>query len=198
MFSLEGKLYQGLAVLWHLIYVNVLVMIFSLPIITIGAALTAGINVIEPSGGNIFYRFFESFKKNWLVSLPILVINFISVYFYFMFDMTMLETPLKMLYYVFIIFLLNFNVNCYVILSKVQNIKIFDMFRYGFMLTVISIAKTIWIPVVWVLLVLYAYPYLGLILNLMLVSLPLYVHIKMNLKEVKIIKDYLSNIGKEG
>src|SRR5699024_2960348 len=188
MFSLEGKLYRGLAVLWHLIYVNVLVMIFSLPIITIGAALTAGINVIESSGGIIFYRFFESFKKNWLVSLPILVINFISVYFYFMFDMTMLETPLKMLYYVFIIFLLNFNVNCYVILSKVQNIKIFDMFRYGFMLTVISIAKTIWIPVVWVLLVLYAYPYLGLILNLMLVSLPLYVHIKMNLKEVKIIK----------
>ncbi|MBF6625787.1 hypothetical protein I4Q36_03395 [Tuanshanicoccus lijuaniae] len=198
MFSLEGKLYRGLAVIWHLIMVNILVMVFSLPIITLGASITAGITIIEPSSGNIFIQFWETFKTKWLSSLPILAINVVSLYFYFMFDMTFLASSLKIIYYVFILFLLIFNVNCYVILAKFADLHRINIFRYSFMISILSLVKTIWIPIVWVLLVLKAYHFIGLLLNIMLVSLPLYVHIKMINKEVKMIEKFLSKDRKEG
>ncbi|MBD3948743.1 hypothetical protein IEZ28_02925 [Aerococcaceae bacterium zg-1292] len=178
--------------------VNILVMVFSLPIITLGASITAGITIIEPSSGNIFIQFWETFKTKWLSSLPILAINVVSLYFYFMFDMTFLASSLKIIYYVFILFLLIFNVNCYVILAKFADLHRINIFRYSFMISILSLVKTIWIPIVWVLLVLKAYHFIGLLLNIMLVSLPLYVHIKMINKEVKMIEKFLSKDRKEG
>ena len=89
-FSTDGPLFEGMAYIINIIYVSVLWILFSIPIITIGASSTAlyytVTKVIRHGRSYIFREFWQSFKSNlrqstavWLIYLVmmgiLLVIN---------------------------------------------------------------------------------------------------------------------------
>ena len=89
-FSMDGPLFEGMAYIINIIYVSVLWILFSIPIITIGASSTAlyytVTKVIRHGRSYIFREFWQSFKSNlkqstavWLIYLVmmgiLLVIN---------------------------------------------------------------------------------------------------------------------------
>lgn len=69
MFSVEGKLYEGLSKLGDLVILNILYVVCCLPIITIGAATTALYAVTKKMAGGregyIVKTFFVQFKDNF-------------------------------------------------------------------------------------------------------------------------------------
>lgn len=84
-FRVDGPLYSFLAKVWGLLVLNLLMLLTSLPIITIGAAQTAGFTVttrmIHLNETRIVLSYFTSFKKNfkkstvsWIILLVILAI----------------------------------------------------------------------------------------------------------------------------
>lgn len=84
-FRVDGPLHSFLAKVWGLLVLNLLMLLTSLPIITIGAAQTAGFTVttrmIHLNETRIVLSYFTSFKKNfkkstvsWIILLVILTI----------------------------------------------------------------------------------------------------------------------------
>lgn len=88
-FHVDGLFYKISSKIWSLIVLNLLIILTSLPIITIGAAQTAGFavitRIIDLDETRIVSTFFDSFKKNfkqstivWLalgVLMNLLIIN---------------------------------------------------------------------------------------------------------------------------
>lgn len=92
LFSSDSKLYKGLVWFTHVLAVNFLWILFSLPVITIGASTAAAYKVvfklIDGTEGYIFRDFWKGFKEN-LKNGTILWIIFAAVsyglYLYFQF-----------------------------------------------------------------------------------------------------------------
>lgn len=68
-FSQESTFSRFMNLLWSLIYISILWFVFSLPVITMGAATTAAYyamaKVVRFKTGTIFQEFFRSFRANF-------------------------------------------------------------------------------------------------------------------------------------
>lgn len=68
-FHVDGLFYKVSSKIWNLLVLNLLIILTSLPIITIGAAQTAGFavttRIIDLDETHIVSTFFDSFKKNF-------------------------------------------------------------------------------------------------------------------------------------
>ncbi len=73
-FSVDGPLYRFMTSLWDVIKLNILWLIFSLPIVTIGASTTAVFYVTnkmaEDTEGYVGRQFLKGFKENWKQGIP--------------------------------------------------------------------------------------------------------------------------------
>ena len=89
-FSTDGPLFEGMAYIINIIYVSVLWILFSIPIITIGASSTAlyytVTKVIRHGRSYIFREFWQSFKSNlkqstavWLIYLVMMGILLVDI-----------------------------------------------------------------------------------------------------------------------
>ena len=89
-FSTDGPLFEGMAYIINIIYVSVLWILFSIPIITIGASSTAlyytVTKVIRHGRSYIFREFWQSFKSNlkqstavWLIYLVLMGILLVDI-----------------------------------------------------------------------------------------------------------------------
>jgi uncharacterized membrane protein YesL len=71
-FRVEGLFYRVGSKVWGLLVLNLLILLTSLPIITIGASLTAAFSVttkmIRENNLNIVKNYQQSFKANWQAS----------------------------------------------------------------------------------------------------------------------------------
>lgn len=71
-FSINGLFYRLCDTVARLLAVNLLLLVTSLPLITMGASLTAAHQVcgkiVEGSSGHVFQEFFNAFRKNWKTS----------------------------------------------------------------------------------------------------------------------------------
>lgn len=69
-FNMEGKFFNGMTKLANLLWLNILVVICCIPVITAGAAITAMYSVTMPmtrdEEGYITRSFFKAFKSNFL------------------------------------------------------------------------------------------------------------------------------------
>lgn len=85
-FRTEGLFYRVMMKVWQLLILNLLILITSIPIITIGAAQTAGFVVTKQmmaiDEGRIVSVYWQAFKKNIKISSILLIL--ISVLFYFL------------------------------------------------------------------------------------------------------------------
>lgn len=86
-FSVDGKLYRFLSRFWDVLRLNFCWLLFSLPIITIGASTTAafslGLRMADETETYIFGPFFKAFKENFKKGTIIGLMNL--VYFYAMY-----------------------------------------------------------------------------------------------------------------
>ena len=80
-FSLDGKLFKGLTKAGDFIILAVITFVFCLPVVTIGAALTAafysGIKLVRDEEGYVHKDFWKSFKMNFVQGFLIELIHVI-------------------------------------------------------------------------------------------------------------------------
>lgn len=91
-FSVDGALYKFLSRLWDMIKLNFLWLLFSLPIVTIGAATVAAYTVtlkmVDEAEGYVARQFVKAFKQNLKQGIPLgLLAIFCSYVVYLDFEM---------------------------------------------------------------------------------------------------------------
>ena len=91
-FSTDGSLYKFLTRLWDMIKLNLLWILFSLPIVTMGAATVAVYSVtlkmVDDTEGYVGRQFIKAFKENWKQGIPMgLLAIFCSYVVYLDFEM---------------------------------------------------------------------------------------------------------------
>ena len=73
-FSVDGALYKFLTRLWDMIKLNLMWLLFSLPIVTVGAATVAAYSVtlkmVDEQEGYVARQFVKAFKENWRQGIP--------------------------------------------------------------------------------------------------------------------------------
>lgn len=74
-FNVDGPFYKFMATLLDVIKLNFLWLLFSLPIVTMGAATVAAFSVTnrmaEDTEGYVGRQFLDAFKKNWKQGIPL-------------------------------------------------------------------------------------------------------------------------------
>ncbi|MCD8396499.1 MAG: YesL family protein [Lachnospiraceae bacterium] len=87
-FSTESALYRFVCKFASIIKLNFLWILFSLPIVTIGASTAAAFSVAlklaEDEEGYIFKGFVKGFKENWKQGTILAVITFVALYAIYM------------------------------------------------------------------------------------------------------------------
>ena len=85
LFDQEGPLLRALTDLSTLVFLNILTLLFSIPIVTAGAALAAMhyviIEMIEERGGSLPGEFWKRFKENLKNATPIWLIMLAAAVF---------------------------------------------------------------------------------------------------------------------
>ena len=106
MFGIDSKFYEVVSIIADLIVLNLLFVLFSLPIITMGASTTALYGVTkkmaENREGYIFRNFFQLFKENfkqstvmWIILLVAAMIPTVDLYIINSLEKTVITTALK-------------------------------------------------------------------------------------------------------
>ncbi len=74
-FSVDGAFYRFMSTLWDVIKLNFLWILFSLPIVTFGAATVAAFSVtnkmVEDKEGYVAHQFVKAFRENWRQGIPL-------------------------------------------------------------------------------------------------------------------------------
>ena len=92
LFGIDGKIYKFLDKFWNMVWIGILWIICSIPIITIGAASTAAyyamVRSVRKNEDNSTRDFFKSFKQNfkqatliWLMMVVVLGLGIFDVLF---------------------------------------------------------------------------------------------------------------------
>ena len=106
MFGIDSKFYEVVSKIAVLVVLNLLFVLFSLPIITMGASTTALYGVTkkmaENREGYIFRNFFQLFKENfrqstvmWIILLVAAMIPTVDLYIINSLERTVITTALK-------------------------------------------------------------------------------------------------------
>ena len=83
-FSTDGPLFRFLSRLWDMLKLNILWVICSLPLVTIGAATAAAFSITlkmaEDTEGYVAREFFKAFKANLKQGIPAGILNLVFAY----------------------------------------------------------------------------------------------------------------------
>ena len=83
-FSVDGALYKFLSRLWDMVKLNLLWLLFSLPIVTMGAATVAAYTVtlkmVDETEGYVGRQFIKGFKENWKQGIPMGLLAMVCAY----------------------------------------------------------------------------------------------------------------------
>lgn len=84
IFSTDSKLYRFMVRFWDLVKLNLIWMLFSIPIVTIGistiAACSVTLKMSEDREGKVVHDFIREFMRNWKQGLPMSFITIISAW----------------------------------------------------------------------------------------------------------------------
>lgn len=152
MFKLDGPIVSALNKLTDVILLNLIVLVMSVPIITIGAAWTAmyyvTVKMVKDEESYIFKDFFKSFRQNFVQSTVIWIINLI-IAFLFVIDARILsgsvETVSKttsVLIVLMALFLFAFITNVYPMQSHYHN-TVFGTIKNALMLSIARLPYTV-------------------------------------------------------
>lgn len=171
MFSLDGKMYQISVYIYHLLIANFLFLLTSLFIITIPASFVSLIIVVENlDRDEVVKRYMEALKKNFFLTVPIGIFNILSVLFLQTIQQITVVDSLfiRMIIYLFVLFLISYNITLSLVFVKKNNIKItISFFQETFVWTIIVFYRFFIITVVISLLLISLLKFLPIIIILM-------------------------------
>ena len=141
MFRVDGPVVQGAIKFAKVLYAHVLALFFCIPIITVGAALTALeytlLKISREEDGSIASDYFRSFKENfkqgtilWLVYFIAISLVLFDIYFFMQKDLGINVFMMYALYIIGILLLLNMSWG-FVLLSRYNNSGMKTL-RYAF------------------------------------------------------------------
>jgi len=188
---LASRLYAICLVISKMMYLTLLFILFALPIITIGASLTALFATIRQPEFVIFKTFWKSFKENIFRSLVVMIftgftIMFLTQVWHFIGDMF----AGNIIYFFILTFLIVYNLNAYLLVSILKKCSI-TFFRQVFFFTIGTFYKSFFIPVIAAGLSV-VFPIIGGIpLMLMSLSIVLSIYVKLIKNDLETIKEYL-------
>jgi hypothetical protein len=132
--------------IYQLLLLNLLILAFSLPIVTIGAAISAGIKInLNEIELNIGQTYFNYFKENFRKTIPIFIFNCFSL----MFILSLNSINLNGSYFfhfiklIFISFVISYNINIYVLETIFNKHLLFPLMAIGLFYASISILNYI-------------------------------------------------------
>lgn len=83
-FSVDGAFYKFISRLWDIVKLNLLWILFSLPIVTMGAATVAAYTVtlkmVDETEGYVGRQFIKGFKENWKQGIPMGLLAMLCAY----------------------------------------------------------------------------------------------------------------------
>ena len=152
LFNLDSPIMVFLGKVGDLIWLNVLTMICCIPIVTVGASITAlhyvSIKMVRNEEGYLTKNFFKSFRQNffqatvlWVLMLFILAVAGADFYFLSMMEGTVVEVVKIGLYAVFLFFLCS-SIYWFPLLSKFEN-SLRNIVKNSLLLSIMHFPKTI-------------------------------------------------------
>ncbi len=158
MFNLDSPLMNGLGKMADLIWLNILTFICCIPIITIGASMTAlnyvALKIVRNEESYITKAYFKSFKQNfrqatiiWLIMLAavaviigdILVFNYSSIVFPSWIKVALIAIGILAVFA---------TMHVFPVLAKFEN-TVANTFKNSFYMGILSLPKTIIMMVCW-------------------------------------------------
>ncbi len=172
--DLDSPLMRGLSKMADVVWLNILTVVCCLPIITIGAAMTAQhyvvLKMVRNEEGYITRSFFKSFKENfkqatciWLIFLAFIIMFAVDIYIFMYSD---IKFPRIMMIVVCAMAILVALVLVYVfpVLSRFDN-SVKNTILNAFKIAIISLPKTI------LMVIIYALPTVAVCLSFRLVPI---------------------------
>jgi len=145
---LSSKFYAVSVTLTRYIFLTVLLIIFSLPVITIGASLAATIATIRQPEYPTFQLFWRSFRMNILRGGVVFLFSGFTIMFIFQFAQFARVMPFGNTFlFVVSIFLIVYNLNAYLFVDILKKCS-YTFFRQVFFFTIGTIYKTFFIPII--------------------------------------------------
>jgi len=186
---LSSRFYAICNSVTKIIYLTILFMLFSLPIVTIGASLAALIATIRQPEYKTFSVFWQMFKENILRGTVVLIFTGFSVLSLMEFRHFAGALPAGNIMLILVgIFLIVYNLNAYLFVSILKRCGL-TFFRQVFFFTIGTIYKTFLVPVIAAAFAIVA-PIIGDI-PLLLMSIPIVLTIY-----VKLVKNELETVEK--
>lgn len=159
---------------------------------TIGASFTALVSVTHSDERQLVRAFISTYRQQIGASLPYLLFHLMSALF--IQSLRTADTGAsRLLYYVslgFIFFVLTYNLNLYVAHALHPKTNPYRIFQYSFFLTIWSFYKTFWIPIMMGLANWFLYRLLGLMILLVLFSLPIWLHLLLIEQDAQRVSEY--------
>ena len=152
LFNLDSPIMVFLGKVGDLIWLNVLTMICCIPIVTVGASITAlhyvSIKMVRNEEGYLTKNFFKSFRQNffqatvlWVLMLFILAVAGADFYFLSMMEGTVVEV-VKIGLYAVLLFCLCSSIYWFPLLSKFEN-SLRNIVKNSLLLSIMHFPKTI-------------------------------------------------------
>lgn len=152
MFNYENPVWQFMNRVADLLILNLMFMIFSLPIVTIGASYTAltyvMVKIVRKEDTYVWKEFWNSFKNNfkqatgmWLILIPFIAFLTVDVVMWFS-NPSALPKVLKVTTVIVIIIVLSIGIYAFPILSHFDN-TVRNTLKNAFLISLINIPYTI-------------------------------------------------------
>ena len=156
MFNYENPVWQFMNRVADLLILNFMFLLFSLPIITIGASYTALtytlVKVVRKEDTYVWKEFWHSFKTNfkqatlmWLIVIPFIFFLSFDLVMWFN-DPTLLPKPLKVTTVIVVFIVASIVIYAFPILSHFEN-TVGNTLKNGFLVAAINIPYTIYFMV---------------------------------------------------
>lgn len=153
MINYENPVWQFMGRIADLMILNAMALIFSIPIITIGASWTAlyycTVKIVRKEDTYVWKEFWNSFKSNfkqatiiWLILIPFLAILFVDVLMWYN-DPTLLPKVLKVTTVIVICIVLAITIYVFPILSHFDNTTR-NTLKNAFLVSMINIPYTLY------------------------------------------------------
>ena len=153
MFNYENPVWQFMGRIADLMILNAMALIFSIPIITIGASWTAlyycTVKIVRKEDTYVWKEFWNSFKSNfkqatiiWIILIPFLAILFVDVLMWYN-DPTLLPKVLKVTTVIVICIVLAITIYVFPILSHFDNTTR-NTLKNAFLVSMINIPYTLY------------------------------------------------------
>lgn len=160
MFNYENPVWQFMNRVADLLILNILFLLFSVPIITIGASYTAlsytMLKIVRKEDTYVWRDFWSSFKSNfkqatamWLIAIPFVFFLSFDLIMWFN-DPTLLPKPLKVTTVIVVFIVASIVIYAFPILSHFDN-TVRNTLKNAFLVAAINIPYTIYFMVLMVL-----------------------------------------------